>query len=235
MGFMRAWLRGGGADAEEVSDREVIAFGGEGERGFAVVGGGAGIGALREKEFDDFEMAVRGRGEERRVAGAVAIVGVEAAFEEPRDGFRAACSDGGGERVVARAVGGNGVDVRALFGEVAGDIEMAEETSQCENGEAIGREGFGEPRIGLDDLFDLREITRSGSFENVHRHAGGEQEIADFLAARVDREEQRRDAGFVAAGGERGIRGEERADLRKIAGADGIEEGFGVRHGGREG
>lgn len=40
---------------EELNDGGMIAFGGDGERGLAVVGSGVEIGALGEKEFEDVE------------------------------------------------------------------------------------------------------------------------------------------------------------------------------------
>ncbi|MGB7731508.1 MAG: hypothetical protein WBL50_26035 [Candidatus Acidiferrum sp.] len=45
-----------------LGDSGVIAFGGESERGFAIVGNGAEVGSVSEKKFDDFQMAVGGSG-----------------------------------------------------------------------------------------------------------------------------------------------------------------------------
>jgi hypothetical protein len=74
----------------------MVAFGGEGEGGFRVVGCGVEVGAVGEEELEDFEMAIGGRGEERRVPGAVAVIGVAAVFEEPLDDLGVAAGDGAG-------------------------------------------------------------------------------------------------------------------------------------------
>ena len=223
--------RRGGASAKEVGDVGVIALGGDGESRLAVVGGGVGIRAVGEEEFDDVEVAVRGSRKEGSVARAIAIVGTEAALEEPLHDFGVAGSDGGGEGVVAGAIGGDGVDVGALLVKVAGGIEMAKETGQGENRKTVRRKRLGQGRVWIDEVFDAFEIARSGRFVKPHCGARGKEEFADFAAAGIDGREKGGDTGFVTGGGEGGVGIEKRSNLREITGADGVEESFCVGHG----
>jgi hypothetical protein len=139
----------------------VVSFGGKGEGGLAVVRSGVEVGAVGKKQLDDFEMAVGGSSEERGVSGPIAIIGVQPTIQEPLDDFCMPSGDGGSESVVAGAIGGSGVDVRAFFGEIAGSIEMTEETCESENGEAVGRTRIGERGIFLDEMLDTIEIAGS--------------------------------------------------------------------------
>jgi len=206
----------------------MVAFGGEGQRGLAVVGGGVGVGTVHQEKFKDFDVAVCGCAEEGRIGRAVVVVGIEALFEEPLDGFGAASGHRGGEGIVAGTVGGRSVDIGTFSGEVTGDFKLAEEAGEGEDGKAVRRKGTGFGGVGFDEMFYAREIAGTGGFVEIHGGAGGEQEIADFGAVGVDGEEEGGGFRFVANGEERGIGVEEGADLREVVDANGFEEGFAV-------
>src|SRR5690349_11573628 len=100
----------------------MVAFFGKGQGGFAIFGGGMGVGAVSNEELDDFEIAV-GRGfEQRRMAFGIAIVHVGATFNEPLSDRDMIAGNGAGERGVASAIPGKGVDVGAFRVEIARDL-----------------------------------------------------------------------------------------------------------------
>jgi hypothetical protein len=187
---------------------------------------------MGKKKFEDFKVTVGGSREKRRVAGTVAIVGVETAFEEILDDFRVTGRDGSGKRVVTTAIGGNCVDVGTFTPEVAGGVEMAEETGESEDRETVGGRGIGNGGIGFDELLNAGKIAGGRSFGEIHLEPARQEKFANFVTPGIDRKQKSGGAGLVLGRGESWIGIEKRADCGEIPGADGIEEELGVGHGG---
>ena len=126
-----------GAGTEVVGYVWMAAFAGQSDGGPAVVGDGAGVGAMRQQEFYDSEMAVGGGSEKRCVARAVAVVRVEAVIEEILHDCRMPSSDSSREGVVASAVRSSSVDIGSLVSQVAHRVKMAEKTGERKDRESV--------------------------------------------------------------------------------------------------
>jgi hypothetical protein len=212
-----------------LGDSAVIAFAGESERRFAIVGDGAKVGSMSEKQFNDFQMAICGSGKEWRVAWAIAVVCAGSRFEQPFDDFGVTAGDGAGEGVVAGTVGGGSVDVRPLCGEIARDFEVAEDGGESDDRKTVRGNGTGDGRVFLHKLFDAIEIAYRSSFVELQCDAAREKEIADFATACVHAHENGRNAGIIFGGNERSLRVEQSGDGCGISDANGFEE-FNGRH-----
>ena len=207
----------------------MVAFFGEGERRFAIVGGGDGIGAMGEENFNDVEIAVRGGFQKRGMTLGVAIVHIGAIFNEPTGDRDMIAGDGAGERSVAGAVFGHGIDVGTLGVEVARDIFVAENSGKSHYRKTIGREGGSGGGICVDDFADARKVSGGGGFMKLEMGAAGDEEIANVLAAHVAGHENGGDAVFIFRVGESRVGGEKRGSRGEVAGAYGLEE-VGLTH-----
>jgi len=177
---------GGSARAEKIGDGGMIAFRGQGDGGLALIAHGSGIRATSEEQFQDFEMAIGGRGEEGRIARAIAVIGIKAALEKKFDDVGVAGGNRGGEGIVTGAVGGSGVDVGTFVGKISRGVQMAKETSESENREAIGGKRTGGGGIGLHKVTDALEVASRRSLREIHLEAPRKEEIANVAPAEIN-------------------------------------------------
>ena len=131
----------------------MLAFFGNRQCRFAVVGLGIDVRAVDQQVFHDFEMSVCGGGEQRCVAGAVAVIGIGAVFQQPDGGLLVAVGDRAGDGIVTGAVGGGGGDVSALFEKIADDGEVAESGGQGDGWKTVWRVTAGKIGFFLDEVF----------------------------------------------------------------------------------
>jgi len=207
----------------------VVALFGEGEGRFAVVGGGSGVCAMSDEDFDDVEITVGGGFEKRGMAFGIAVVYVGAIFDEPFGDGNVVAGDGAGERGVARTIFGDCVDVSPLRVEIAGYIFVAENSGESHYREAIGREGGSGGGMGIDKFADAWKISGGGSFMEFEMGAVGDEQIANFFATHVAGHKNGGDALIIFGVRESGIGGEERGECGEVAGADGLEK-IGLAH-----